>query len=162
MWGHCGMERRDALPTNCTCFISAVPQFWSQPKPPMKFYWTSGRGPWGGNTVTFCNTHSIFADIIQAEIFEPNLSNSIPDSLHIFVCFCALLAIPTFLEPSVHVQCAILWPCFQILRSITLALIVSNCLLFSCYIVIHDIASHVPSEYCLHSLCVPDFVSFSI
>ena len=34
--------------------------------------------------VTFRNTHSIFADIIQAEIFEPNLSNAIPDTSHIF------------------------------------------------------------------------------
>ena len=46
--------------------------------------------------VTFCNTHSIFADIIQAEIFERDLSNSIPNQLHIFMHFCALLMIPTF------------------------------------------------------------------
>ena len=36
--------------------------------------------------VTFRNTHSIFADIIQAEIFEPNLSNAIPNTSHIFAC----------------------------------------------------------------------------
>ena len=34
--------------------------------------------------VTFRNTHPIFADIIWAEIFEPNLSNAIPDTSHIF------------------------------------------------------------------------------
>ena len=96
-------------------------------------------------SVMFCNTHSICADIIWAEIFEPNLSNSIPDSSHIFMRFCALLAIPTFSEPSVRVPCAILQPCFQILRSITLALNVSNCLLLSCCIMIRDIASHAPS-----------------
>ena len=95
--------------------------------------------------VMFHNTHSIFADIIWAEIFEPNLSNSIPDSSHVFMHFRALLAIPTFSEPSVCILCDILQPCFQILRSITLALIVSNYLLFSCCIIIHDIASHAPS-----------------
>ena len=35
-------------------------------------------------SVTFRNTHPIFADIIRAEIFEPNLSNAIPDTSHIF------------------------------------------------------------------------------
>ena len=96
-------------------------------------------------TCYICNTHFIFADIIQAEIFEPNLSNSIPNSSHIFVHFRALLVIPTFLEPSVRVPCTILWPCLQILCSITLALIVSNCVLLSCCIMIRDIASHAPS-----------------
>ena len=84
----------------------------------------------------FRNTHSIFADIIQAEIFEPNLSNLIPNSLHNFARFRALPAIPTFLEPSVHVLCTILRPCLQLLRSITLTLIVSNCLSFPCCIMI--------------------------
>ena len=93
----------------------------------------------------FHNTHSIFSDIIWAEIFEPNLSNSIPDSLHIFAHFHALPVIPTFSEPLVYVPCAILWPCFHILHSITLTLIVSNCLSLSCCIMICDIASHAPS-----------------
>ena len=47
-------------------------------------------------SVMFHNTHSIFADIIQAEIFEPNLSNSIPNLSHIFARFCTLPTIPTF------------------------------------------------------------------
>ena len=138
-------KRRDVLPMNCTRFISAVPQFQSQPKLPMKFYWTLRRGPWGGNTVTFCNTHSIFADIIWAEIFEPNLSNSIPTlhtSLHSSARF-RLFRHSS--DPSVCIPCAILQPCLQILRSITLALIVSNCLSFSCSIMIRDIAPHAPS-----------------
>ena len=46
--------------------------------------------------VTFHNTHSIFADIIRAEIFKPNLSNSIPAPSHSFVCFRALPMILTF------------------------------------------------------------------
>ena len=49
-------------------------------------------------TVMFHNTHSIFADIIQAEIFEPNLSNSITDSLHVFAHFHTLPVILTFLR----------------------------------------------------------------
>ena len=47
--------------------------------------------------VTFHNTHSIFADLIWAEIFEPDLSNSIPTLSHIFTHFCTLLMIPIFL-----------------------------------------------------------------
>ena len=43
----------------------------------------------------FHNTHSIFADIIWAEIFEPDLSNSIPTPLYIFAHFRALLTILT-------------------------------------------------------------------
>ena len=116
--------------------------------------------------VTLGNTHSIFADIIWAEIFEPNLSNLIPDSSHVFAHFCAFLAIPTFWEPLVHVPCTVLQPYLQLLHSITLTLIVSNCLSFSCCIMIRDIASmlhpFVPSKYCLHSSCIPDFVSSSI
>ena len=122
------------------------------------------------NNVMFCNTHSNFADIIQAEIFEPELSklNSQPFTRlrtlpHISVHF---WMIPTFSEPSDRVPRAIPQPCLQILRSITLALIVSNCLSFSCCIMIRDIAPmllpFVPSEYCLHSSCVPDLVSSSI
>ena len=116
--------------------------------------------------VMFRNTHSIFADIIWAEIFEPNLSNLIPDLSHVFMRFHTLPVILTFLEPLVCIPRAIPRPCFQILHSITPALIVSDCLLFSCCIMIRDIASHapsiVPSEYCLHSLCIPDFVSSGI
>ena len=53
--------------------------------------------------------------------------------------------IPTFPEPSDHVPHAILRPCLPKLRSITLALIVSNCLSFSCCTMIRDIAPHAPS-----------------
>ena len=81
--------------------------------------------------VTFHNTHSIFADIIQAEILEPDLSNSISNSLHNFTHFHVLPTIPTFLEPLVPVPRTILQPCLQLLCSITLTLIVSNCLLSS-------------------------------
>ena len=96
-------------------------------------------------TVTFHNTHSIFADIIQAEMFEPNLSNSIPNTSHISMHSCAIPAIPTFSEPSVRILHTILQPCLQLLHSITLALIVSNCPSSSCCIMICDIASHAPS-----------------
>ena len=97
------------------------------------------------NLVVFHNTHSNVADIICAEIFEPNLSNSIPVSLYIFVCFCALLTFWHSPEPLDCVPCAFPWHCLQLLCSITLILIVSNCPVSSCYIMICDIASHVPS-----------------
>ena len=42
-------------------------------------------------SVMFHNTHSIFADIIWAEIFKPDLSNSIPAPLYIFPRFCTFL-----------------------------------------------------------------------
>ena len=87
------------------------------PKLLTKFYWTLRRGPWGGNTVTFCNTHSIFADIIRAEIFKPDLSNLIPNlhtTSHASVHF---RWFQHSLEPTVCIPCAILWPCLQILRS---------------------------------------------
>ena len=45
-------------------------------------------------TVTFRNTHSNFADIIQAEILEPVLRNSIPNPSHHFTHFHAFRVIP--------------------------------------------------------------------
>ena len=87
--------------------ISLIPNIFKDPLPPLKVddsneyevLWipeSKINQCRKGSSVMFCNTHSIFADIIQAEIFEPNLSNSIPDSLHIFTRFCALPAILTF------------------------------------------------------------------
>ena len=93
----------------------------------------------------FHNTHSIFADIIQAEIFEPILSNAIPTPLHIFACSAHFWQFWHSPETLVHIPCAFLWPCLQLLCSISLALIVSNCFPSSCCIMIHDIASLVPS-----------------
>ena len=51
------------------------------------------------NTFTSRNTHSIFADIIHAEIFEPNLSSSIPAPLHIFACFHMILTLTRTFSP---------------------------------------------------------------
>ena len=106
-----------------------------------------GREMWEAyvQIVTFCNTHFIFADIIQAEIFKPKLSNSIPTPSHVFVHFRTLPMIPTFPEPLVRVPHAFLQPCLPILHLITFTLIVSNCLSSSYCIMIHDIASLAPS-----------------
>ena len=117
-------------------------------------------------SVTFCNTHSNFADIIQAEIFEPNLSNSIPTPSYIFVHFRILPTIltlsGTFSPVSPHSTCcpSTLPP---ITHSITLTLIVSNCLSSSCCIMIRDIHSLLCSFHLvLPSIvfilsCIPDF-----
>ena len=86
--------------------------------------------------VTFCNTHSNFADIIQAEIFEPGPSDSIPHLLHNFT---HLRVFPHISERFRHSQNhrtvfrVLSRPCLQILRSITLALIVSNSLALLLY-----------------------------
>ena len=107
----------------------------------------------------FHNTHSIFADIIQAEIFEPDLSNLIPNlctTLHTSMHF---QRFQHSSEPSVHALCAILQPCLQLLHSIALTLIVSNCLPSSCCTMIQDIASLVPSKY-LSSFFVRPWLCF--
>ena len=97
--------------------------------------------------VMFCNTHSIFADIVQAEIFKPDLSNLIPNSSHIFACFRALPTILTFsgtFSPRSACYPSTLFPItsFSNSYSYCVYLIVSH---LSCCIMIHDIASHAPS-----------------
>ena len=110
----------------------------------------------GQTFVTFRNTHSNFADIIQPEIFEPELSKlDFPPfaQLHTLPCVSThFQTIPTFLEPSDHVPRTTPRPCLQILHSITLTLIVFNCLSVSCCTMIHDIASHAPSVCSFRSI----------
>ena len=89
-----------------------------------------------GRIVTFHNTHSNFADIIQAEIFEPEPSNLIPHPSHNFAHLCAFPHISGRFRHSRNHQTAfraLSRPCLQMLRSITLALIVSNSLTLLLY-----------------------------
>ena len=168
MRGHCGKKKRCTSHELHPLYISGA-QFSIPARTSHDILLDLETRSLRGNTVTFCNTHSNFADIIQAEILEPKLSNSIPNPSHHFTHLRAFCIIPndseihrTFRPHSAHH----LRPCLQILHSITLALIVSNCLSFSCCTMIRDTASYapsvVPSKYCFRSSCIPDSFPSSI